>query len=57
VKQREKVEAASEAALAGGLAGAAQLVDVGRDALAAALDAAKGKSVQDQSIFRKHAAK
>jgi hypothetical protein len=57
VKQREKVEAVSEAALLKGQEGAAQLVDVGWDALATVLDAAKGKSVQDQLMIRKHAAK
>lgn len=57
VKLRERVEAAAEAALSGGASGAAQLIDVGRDALALALDAAKGMTVQDQMIFRNHAAK
>ncbi|GAQ85783.1 Cysteinyl-tRNA synthetase [Klebsormidium nitens] len=57
IKLREKVEGAAEAALADGAEGAARLIDVGRDALALALDAAIGINVQDQMIFRSHAAK
>lgn len=57
VSLREKVEAAAEGALATGAEGATKLINTGRDALALALDAAKGMNVQDQTIFRSHAAK